>query len=167
MNKFTFYHIHNKYIGFLYSADKRVQHNKDQHRPYVGIVLQIKQFNYFVSLESPKPNYNKLRSSGPTLKLDEGKLGIMGFNNMIPVPDAALLSFNFENIKDEKYRNLLYNQLQYCNKNKDLIYRRAASIYKKAISGKILHYKKVCCDFKKLERMSLKYNPSYKRKPSK
>ena len=36
-------------------------------------------------LESPKPNHVNIKGGGPVMKLDEGRLGLMGFNNMIPV----------------------------------------------------------------------------------
>lgn len=94
--------------------------------------------------------------------MDDGRLGIMGFNNMIPVPNEALIQFDFSDIEDHKYRNLLINQLEFCNKNKELIYARARKTYEKAISGKVPHYNRVCCDFKKLERMSVVYDPEYK-----
>lgn len=162
--KFKFYHIHDKYIAYLYSAERKVQHNKHQHRPYVGIVLQINDIDYYVPLESPKPNHINIRNGGPVLKLDNGNLGLMGFNNMIPVPDSALVPFNFNELDDEKYKNLLINQLRYCNNNRDLILRRAQSTYNKVVYKKVPMYTKVCCDFSKLEKMCPKYNPNHKRR---
>ena len=41
MGKFQFYHINEHYISYLHSIDTRVQYNKGQRRPYVGIVLSI------------------------------------------------------------------------------------------------------------------------------
>lgn len=165
MSKFRFYHIADKYIRFLSSGDRRVQHNKNQTRPYVGVVLKIDSIDYFVPLESPKPNHANIKSSGPVLKLKEGKYGVMGFNNMIPVPDSALVDFDFNDVDDAQYRSLLQNQLNYCNEIRDIILHRARSTYNKAISGNIPYYKKVCCDFKKLERMCGNYNPNYTPKP--
>lgn len=151
MGKLRFYHIKEEYINFLHTIDRRVQLNKGERRPYVGVVLVISGFSYFVPLESPKPNHVNIRSGGPVLKLEDGRLGIMGFNNMIPAENRHLVAFDISAEKDEKYRNLLYNQLAYCQKNYDLILARAQSTYKKAIGGKIPLYRKVCCDFKKLE----------------
>ena len=164
MSGFRFYHIQEKYIHYLHSGDRRVQFNKGQRRPYVGIVLTIHGVNYYVPLESPKPSHEKIKSGGPVLKLDDGRLGIMGFNNMIPVPEQALIDFNFDDIDDVKYRNLLINQLHYCNKVKETINNRANSTYLKAIGGKVPLYNKVCCNFRKLERMAVKYDPLFKSK---
>lgn len=85
MGKFRFYHVREGYIEFLHKVDNRVQMNKGRKRPYVGIVLSIEGYDYYVPLESPKPNHANIKSGSPVLKLDDGKLGIMGFNNMIPI----------------------------------------------------------------------------------
>lgn len=163
MGKYRFYHISEKYIRFLYSGDKRVLHNKGQRRPYVGIVLKVNSTDYFVPLESPKPNHAKLRSGGPVLKLKGGNLGIIGFNNMIPVPSSALIEFDFNDVEDEKYRMLLINQLDYCNDNREIIQHRASTTYHKAVSGNVPHYSKICCNFRKLEQMCRSYNPHHRR----
>lgn len=116
MGKFQFYHVEDKYIRYLHSIESRVQFNKGQRRPYVGIVLSINGVDYYVPLESPKPNHANIKSGGPVMKLDDGKLGIIGFNNMIPVLPSCLLHFDILAIEDEKYKMLLLNQLNCCEK---------------------------------------------------
>lgn len=166
MSRFRFYHIADKYIRFLHSGDKRVQYNKNQARPYVGIVLEIDSINYYVPLESPKPNHANIKS-GAVLKLKGGKYGLMGFNNMIPVPNSALIDFDFNDIEDQQYRSLLQNQLDYCNSIHDIILHRARETHRKAVVKKIPHYRNVCCDFRKLESMCRSYNPNYNPKRKK
>ena len=102
-------------------------------------------------MESPKPNHKNLNSGGPILKLDNGNLGILGFNNMIPVETRHLINFDIANEPDKSYKALLYKQLKYCNDNRQLIYKRASTTYQKAVSGNVPLYRKICCDFKKLE----------------
>lgn len=157
MSKLRLYHIREGYVEFLHKADNRVQFNKGQRRPYVGIVLSVEGFDYFVPLESPKPNHADIKSGGPVLKLDEGKLGIMGFNNMIPVRKYQLLDFDIMSVPDEKYRTLLLKQLSFCQKNSKRIQDKAEKTYRKATSGKNVFYEKVCCDFKHLESICDKY----------
>lgn len=157
MEKLRLYHISEGYVKFLHTLDKRVQYNKGEARPYVGIVLSINNNDYYVPLESPKPNHENIKGGGPVLKLDEGKLGIMGFNNMIPVKKRCLVDFDINAIEDEKYKALLQNQLMYCRKNKDIIYARAQKTYNKTVKGDNAFYRKVCCDFKKLEENCDKY----------
>ena len=48
MGKFRFYHIREGYVDYLHKIDNRVQLNKGQRRPYVGIVLSINGFDYYV-----------------------------------------------------------------------------------------------------------------------
>ena len=56
MNKLKLYRIDIKYIKYLYQFDKRVQYNEQKddaytgRRAYLGIVLQVNKFNYFVPL---------------------------------------------------------------------------------------------------------------------
>lgn len=162
MRAFTFYHIDEKYINYLHKIEPRVQFNKNEHRPYIGIVLSINSVDYYVPLESPKLNHKNIKAGGPVFKLDDGKLGIMGFNNMIPVLPSCLKEFNILEEQDEKYKMLLLNQLKFCEKNKLLIKNRAESVYNKTIKGNVPFYTQICCDFKKLERKCKRYNPKYK-----
>lgn len=57
MNNLRIYRVDDRYIRFLKSRDHRVQDNKNKRRPYVGIVLTVGQYEYFVPMESPKPNH--------------------------------------------------------------------------------------------------------------
>jgi len=52
VRKFSFYHIRDDYIEFLRTVDDRVPVNKAELRPYVGIVLQVADINYYVPLTS-------------------------------------------------------------------------------------------------------------------
>ena len=164
MGKFRFYHIEEEYVNYLHRVDVKVQLNKGEHRPYVGVVLKIGKWKYYVPLESPKPNHINSKSGGPVLKLDEGRLGIMGFNNMIPVEDQYLVKFDFCTIQDDNYRNLLFNQYAYCEKNKDLILSRAKAVYDKTIQGNVPFYRQVCCHFKRLEGAAKRYHPEKSKK---
>ncbi len=157
MEKLRLYHIREGYVEFLHKADSRVQLNKGEHRPYVGIVMTIGEYEYYVPLESPKPNHANIKSGGPVLKLDGGTLGIMGFNNMLPVKRYQLIEFDISAVSDVKYRTLLLKQLAFIEKNKRVIYDRAAATYRKATDGKNPFYRKICCNFKKLESICDKY----------
>lgn len=161
------YRVSEKYIGFLHSVDYRVQFNKGQRRPYVGVVLEVNGYKYFVPMESPKENHQNIKNSVHIMKLKDGEYGILGFNNMIPVRDDCLIEFDIAKETDEKYRELLKNQLRFCNDNKERIYKRAAKTYDEVTVKQAPFYLKVCCDFKKLEKACKKYNPSYVPKKNK
>ena len=78
------FRVHDGYIRFMHTIDNRVQYNKNERRPYVGVVLNVNGHRYFVPMESPKPNHKKMRNAIHIMRLDGGKYGLLGFNNMIP-----------------------------------------------------------------------------------
>ncbi len=163
MEKLRIYRIDDKYIRFLRSRDSRVQFNKSAHRPYVGVVLHVGEFRYFVPMESPKANHANIKPGKHLLKMDGGKLGILGFNNMVPVCDDALIEFDIASEPDAKYRNLLINQAAFCNKTKADILDRASRTYFDVVNNKNRFLVSICCDFKKLEKACKAYRPDYKK----
>lgn len=163
MENLRIYRIEDSYINFLRGVDKKVQQNKNKRRPYVGIVLIVGEFKYFVPMESPKQNHNNIKSGKHLLKLDDGKLGILGFNNMIPVRDDAVIKFDINQETDNKYAELLKRQVIYINKNKASIYEHALKTYYSRVNGKNKFLINICCDFKKLEKISRNYNPNFKK----
>ena len=112
MNKrihFKLYIINDKYVDYLRNFDTTVLYNKNKTRPYVGIVYTYNNMNYFAPLSSPKEKHLKMKSSQPDIyKIDDGKLGIVNINNMIPTPEECLIEV-IQTIEDKKYKNLLKN----------------------------------------------------------
>lgn len=161
MDTLKIYRIEEKYIRFLHSRDSKVQYNKGNKRPYVGIVLLIGSYQYFVPMESPKSSHAKIKSGNHILKLDNGNLGLLGFNNMIPVHKDALISFNIDNEPDEKYAELLRRQATYINRNKATVLDHASKTYYNAVTKRNDFLKRICCDFKKLERACDQYDPNH------
>ena len=76
MENLRIYKIKDHYIRFIHSVDSKVQFNKDAKRPYVGVVFQFGGYQYFVPMESPKPNHATIKSGKHILKLDGGKYEI-------------------------------------------------------------------------------------------
>ena len=56
-----FYTIKEDYIEYLSRFDSHVSWNKDQKRPYVGIVLRIEKYLYFAPLYSYKVGYDNIK----------------------------------------------------------------------------------------------------------
>lgn len=160
MENLKIYRVEDKYIRYLHSIDNKVQYNKNAKRPYVGVVFSFGGFNYFVPMESPKPNHSKIKSGKHILRLKNGEYGLLGFNNMIPVHKDALISFDITKEPDKKYRNLLQNQIKICNRMKADILDHAQKTYFAVINGNEFLVN-ISCDFKKLEKASRKYNPNY------
>lgn len=167
MEKLSIYRISDKYIRFLHTCDNRVQFNKDSRRPYVGVVLFVGEYRYFVPMESPKPNHAKIKSGVHIFKLDGGRLGILGFNNMVPVPDCALIEFNIDDEPDKRYRALLYNQLAEIDRNRAALFQRSAKTYFEVVNKTNEFLCRISCDFKELERASKRYDPNHKTQKAK
>lgn len=164
METLRIYRVSDKYVRFLKSRDSRVQDNKDRRRPYVGVVLYVGDFRYFVPMESPKPNHANIKPGRHIMKLDDGKLGLLGFNNMVPVHDSALIPFEISDEPDAKYAELLRRQVSYINRHKADVLAHASQTYYSAVTKKNKFLLGICCDFKKLELACRQYRPDLGKK---
>ena len=118
---FKLYYIDNEYVDYLRKFDKIVPYNKERTRPYIGIVYTYNNMKYFAPLSSPKEKHLNMNEKQPDIyKIDDGKLGIVNINNMLPTPIECLTEV-IPTIKDEKYKNLLQNQLTFINTPKNAI----------------------------------------------
>lgn len=132
-------------------------------RPYVGVLLEVNNCMYFAPLSSPKPKHLKLKAKLDFLKIDNGKLGAINFNNMLPVTEKNIIKLDLDKTittkDEEKYTKLLKEQILWLNRNKEKIYGRAQKLYYKYIDGTLnYHIAKRCCNFKLLEEKCLEYN---------
>lgn len=165
MKYFNLYYVDIDYIKYLYKYDNRIQYNPMQgedytkKRPYLGIVLTVNGFEYFVPLEHPRTAHQKMKNNVHIYKIHEGKYGILGFNNMIPVPKTVLTKINI-NEQSVSYKQILISQYRFCNKHSDIIYEKARKTYMQYIKGNNKFLNKICCDFKRLELKSREYGGS-------
>ena len=155
MNQLRLYRIDIKYIKYLYSFDNRIQFNPNREddysarRPYLGIVLEVNNFQYFVPLEHPRALHEKMKNNVYIFKIHNGKYGILGFNNMIPVKEEQLINFDINNEK-AGYRQILISQYHFCNKHIQEIKNKANETYEKSLTNSF--FKKICCNFRLLEQ---------------
>lgn len=164
MENFKLYRVSDQYIRFLRGADHRVQDNKDAKRPYVGVVLLVGQFRYFVPMESPKPNHANIKPGVHIMRIDNGRYGLLGFNNMIPIPNSALIPFDINSEPDPQYADLLRRQITFLNRHKADVMDHASKTYHQVTSGKNKFLLGISCNFKKLERCCKRYNPNHAQK---
>ena len=112
---FKLYVIDEAYINYLREFDNIVPYNKHNKRPYIGIVYTYNNYNYFAPLTSPKPKHLLMKIGQTDIyKIDDGKLGVININNMIPTPMECLTEI-IPIIKDKKYKALLEKQLSFIN----------------------------------------------------
>ncbi|MGL5356516.1 MAG: type III toxin-antitoxin system ToxN/AbiQ family toxin [Cetobacterium sp.] len=152
-------YIKEKYIDYLRSFDSKVPHNKNESRPYIGILFQINSFLYFAPLTSPKEKHKKMVEKIDFIKLKNGELGAINLNNMLPVVENQILYFDINSLKDKKIKeyNKFLDQIRELNSKRDKIIKNANSLYKKVTVDEIKGYKEKCCDFKLLEKVAQKY----------
>lgn len=164
MDSLRIYRISDHYIRFMNSRDSKVQYNKGARRPYVGVVFNFGGFMYFVPMESPRPNHINIKPGKHILKLDNGKYGMLGFNNMLPVHKDALIELNIDMEPDRKYRELLKRQAALCNRMKADILNHAQMTYFDVVNKKNKFLMGISCDFKALEAACKSYRKNYKPK---
>ena len=158
-----FYNITDDYIAFLRTFDTKVAENKHEARPYVGVVLEINGVNYYAPFTSPKPKHQKMKNGKDFRKINQGIYGAINFNNMIPVVAEALIEIDINNMDDEKYKNLLLNQLNYVRADKKQIEKVASELHTlllksdDELSKYDLQVKQRCCNIKLLEEKFLNY----------
>ncbi len=159
-----FYKIQDDYIDFLRAYDSKVADNKSESRPYVGIVLETDGMKYYVPLTSPKQKHRRMHNSKDFRKIGGGQYGALNFNNMIPVPDSALIDMDFSQEPDPQYRRLLQNQYRAVSNDSAAIETTAESLRKliftddAELSENDRKVKARCCNLPVLEQVFSEYH---------
>ena len=172
-DKLYFITLTSNYLKYLGIYENKV--SLKSNRPFIGIVFKVNNKEYFAPLSSPKEKHKGMKTNIDFFKIDKGNLGIINFNNMIPVInndlcrnklDLELLSKSL-NTDDIKYFRLLKNQLEYCEKNKNIILAKAEKIYNiftknldKLSESQKKMYRRVI-NFKVLEHASKEFEKEY------
>ena len=162
---FSFYTVDTSYCNFLRQKDSRVPYTMDKKaiRPFLGIVFTVNGFNYYAPLTSPKPKHIHMKNQIDFLKINNGEWGAINFNNMIPVLPSSLNKveiriYDSDSKADKDYKNLLANQLSWCNSNKDTIIRQAVKLYNTIVQGRAWgNLSARCCNFTLDEKLCLEY----------
>jgi protein AbiQ len=157
-----FYRADAGYCEFLRKIDPCVPYIQDEKatRPFVGVLLTVGGLDYFAPLTSPKPKHKSMKNQVDFLRINGGEWGAINFNNMIPIHPSCLTVVDMKiSPTDSKaevdYKNLLVNQLSWCNSNKAGILTRAAKLHGMIVSGQARpELARRCCDFLKDEEQS-------------
>lgn len=156
--------IRPEYCNYLRKFDKKVTYNMQEKetRPFVGILFEIENLKYFAPLTSPKNKHEKMKNTLDFMKLKNGELGAINFNNMIPVVSAEYelidLNKSYENTKDVKYYKMLKEQLNWLNSKSIQVRNKAVKLYKFYNESRLPeNIRARCCNFKLLEQKSVEY----------
>ncbi len=154
-----------RYCDYLRRYDKKVSYNSGSKelRPFIGVLLYVENFKYFAPLSSPKIKHLKMKNNVDFLKIDNGKLGAINFNNMLPVleQNIKLLDLNkvCENKEESKYQKMLKTQLYWLNRHNKSLFKHAKNLYDSYLNDKLpIKIKERCCNFSILEEKCLEYN---------
>lgn len=183
MQEFKLYGVSDEYIDYLREFFPNVYSNKASTRvhtrKYVGIVIQIKDFNYYIPLSSPKDTDYQVAGERKVIKKSiipiirivvknakgEKELkGTLRISHMIPVPDTELELYDIERETDTVYRDLVQNELIFIRKNKEKILSNARVLYKqKATNDFTAGYVKSALPYKELEKLCALYDKRTKK----
>lgn len=172
--KLNLYSISDKYIKYLKQFDEKIYDNKEEirthNRKYLGIVLTVNEFNYYIPMSSPKKSdymdidKKVIRNDTKTIiRMHEGGrlYGTLRISNMIPVPITELEPYMISNEIDEKYRQLVIGELRYINNNSNKIIKYAKIVYNQKIKNIDIGYIKNTVDFRLLEEKLKEWNKDY------
>lgn len=167
--EFKLYKVDMKYIRNLHNIDDKVlsvspQREKDT-RVFVGIVVICEAHKYCIPLSSPKEKHKKMKNSIDFSKIEiDGKiLEVLNFNLMIPVEERQLQLvdtsiFKRDREKIKHYKRLCRQELEWCQKNNEVICNKANILYKKYVSNEVFAGRERCLNFPRLEAECKKFN---------
>lgn len=159
-----FYKVKEEYIQFLQNYEKEKRgvtkvpnlRYSDRNKFVFGTVLTIRDIYYYVSVSS----FDKKQEGNILIKIPGDRKEVKGslrFNYMFPVPNECLERIVIKDIQDEKYRDLLNKEYQFCKCNADKIQKKANKIYEMVIKNSKQVLTDNSCDFKILEQGYQKY----------
>lgn len=142
-----------------------------QFKPYIGIILHISNFNYYVPISSVGnkihkiEKYSKMKDDIDLFKIyDKNKnlIAVLNINNMIPVNDKYIEEIKYNDIdkyrsfkndqEKKKYIYLLQTELSYLRKNVEVISNKAEKLYYIKKNKPLSRIAKRTCDFNILEK---------------
>ena len=157
--------LDSKNCDYLRKFDDKVPYNYDKKksRPFVGVLFEVDKCKYFAPLSSPKPKHQTMKNSLDFLKIANGTLGAINFNNMLPVKNKNIVKIDLNKecltVEEEKYIVMLKDQIFWLNRNIDRLYSKSKKLYDKYNSKTLNeHISKRCCNFKLLEEKCIEYN---------
>ena len=169
--KLNLYSISDNYIKYLRKFDNKIYDNKEdsrtQTRKYLGVVLTVNGFNYYIPMSSPKKSdylsYEKkiIRKDTKTIiRMHEGNhlYGTLRISNMIPTPITELEPYNISNENDIKYRDVILAELRFINNNSNKIIKYAKTVYNQKIKNVKIAYIENTVNFKLLEEKLKEWN---------
>ena len=171
MEEFKLYSVSDEYVEWLRRFFPNVYSNKIETRThtrkYLGVVLRIGKYNYYIPMSSPKDSDYQIAGANKVIKKSivpivrivvknssgEKELkGTLRISHMIPVPSSELVLYDLENELDSAYKDLTQNEMIFIRKNREKIDSNAKLLYKQKLANDTTAgYVKSALDYKALE----------------
>ena len=161
------YNVDKEYLKQMHHEDYRVS-VKYNNRVFAGIVTVIDGKKYVIPLTSQttaerKKEGKKKRSALITTFITESsgeEIADLLYNNMLPVYDDVISPVTID-AEVDTYES---NEIRFLRKSWEKIQEKAANVYNERYNVASKNYGflvKTCCDFKKLEFASDKYQEAH------
>ena len=171
-NKLKWYIANKEYVNYLKEFDSKVENiNYDKKlKPYIGILITINEFGYYVPISSAKEKHYKIKKDMDFIKIKQNDkiIGVLNLNNMIPISADNVKELKYKDIEQYRdfssdkekslYISFLNFELDLINNKMEKIKKNAMKLYKEKINNPNSNLSKRCCDFKLLEEKSKLYN---------
>ena len=171
-NKFKWYIADKEYVNYLQRFDEKVENidYSTKLKPYIGILITINKFNYYVPISSVKEKHYHMKEGMDFIKIMQNDkiIGVLNLNNMIPISDNNVKALKYKDIEEYRdfandkekklYISFLSFELDLINDKIEKIKKSAIKLYNEKINNPESKVSKRCCDFKLLEKVSLTYN---------
>lgn len=157
--------VNSQYCDYLRKFDSKVSYNAGSKdlRPFIGVLFMVEKSEYFAPLSSPKAKHKVIKNTLDLIKIDNGNLGVINFNNMIPVTKDNYIVFDLNkktSDRKELHRiKLLTNQLRWLTTNRKEILTKSKLLYNLYKNNKLpKNVRDRCCNFLLLEEKCKDYN---------
>lgn len=171
-NKLKWYIADKDYINYLRQFDEKVQNinYNTKLKPYIGILININEFNYYVPISSGKEKHYKVHEGMDFIKIVQNNkiIGVLNLNNMVPIADENIKILKYKEIENYRaftndmeknlYISFLNFELDLINNKSEKIKKNAMRIYNEKVNNPNSKISKRCCDFKLLEEKGKLYN---------
>ena len=175
MEEFKLYSVSDEYIEYLRAIFPNVYSNKEttrvHTRKYVGIVLRLGNYHYYIPMSSPKESNYQIASEKKVIKKSIVPIirivvknsrgqkelkGTLRISHMIPPSELEL--YDIENEPDNTYKDLVQNEIIFIRKNQDKILANAKLLYKQKTENDLsAGYVKAALEYKALETLCGKF----------
>lgn len=165
------------YINYLHEFDSKVENINYSGRlkPYLGIILAVGNYSYYVPASSPKAKHEKMKNGKDFFKVEDEKSGkllaVLNLNNMIPIPNGYIEKLSYDDIEHyrsfdsqqakEQYTILLQKELSFINRNASVIMKKACKLRNHYIMCPDDNLSARCCNFTLLEQKCEEYEHVY------